>query len=227
MVDECFKIPINKADKKQIDSLIDELSSDVRSIEVADFGAGSKKLKKQRKISSILRTSSSKGKFAKRFYQFSAYYQPKKILEFGTSLGIGTIHFANGNPTSEILTIEACPQTATIAQENFKRVGVENVRLLNTTFRQFLSDHALESYDLLFIDGHHDGKALLEYVDALEPYMKEDSLVILDDIRWSNSMHEAWKQLVEDERFHVTIDFFRMGVIVKRPQQRKEHFVLK
>lgn len=227
MVDECFQIPLKKEDKTKIRSLISQLSKDKRTIRVADFGAGSKTLKKEREIRSILKISSSKGRYARLFYRLAAFYRPQRILEFGTSLGIGTIHYAKGNPDAVITTVEACPQTAGIAGENFKKAGVDNVRLVNKTFDEFLEEAELPSFDLIFIDGHHDGTALLRYVDDLKRSMHDDTFIILDDIRWSDSMFSAWKQLKNDEQFNVSIDLFRMGMLLKRSGQRKEHFVVK
>lgn len=227
MADECFRIPVRKEDNETIQALIHELSQDKRSIQVADFGAGSKFLKKERKISSILKISSSKGKYARLFYRLSAFYKPKKIVELGTSLGIGTIHFSMGNPDAEVTTVEACPETAKTAQENFDKTGAKNVQLVNKTFEDFLKEDNLPQYDLIFIDGHHDGIAILRYVDLLEKHIHDNTFIILDDIRWSNSMFSSWEKLKNDERFNVSIDFFRMGMLLKRPGQRKEHFVLK
>ena len=79
----------------------------------------------------------------------------------------------------------------------------------------------------MFIDGHHDGKALLEYLDALSPFTDEDTIFILDDIRWSNSMLDSWNKLKASDIYHLSMDFFRMGVLVKRPQQVKENFILR
>lgn len=227
MVDECFRVPLKTEDKLVIKSLISELKSSKKTISVADFGAGSKTLKKERKISSILKISSSKGKYAQLFYKLAAFYKPKTILEFGTSLGIGTIHFAKGNPLANITTVEACPETAKVAQNTFEKAGVQSVQLINQTFDDFLKELNLPSYDLLFIDGHHDGAALLRYVEQLTPYIHDDSFIILDDIRWSNSMFEAWETLRQDQQFNVSIDLFRMGILLRRSGQRKEHFVVK
>lgn len=227
MVDECFTIQVNTEDKKQIKTLISQLKQDDSKIQVADFGVGSKSLKKERKISSILKISSSKGKYARLFYQLSAFYKPESILEFGTSLGIGTIHFAKGNPTAQITTVEACPETARVATQNFSKLGIENIQLINKTFENFLKENELKEYDIIFIDGHHDGIALARYVDLLFPHIKDNTFVILDDIRWSDSMFDSWKKLVADNRFHVSIDLFRMGVLLKRPEQRKEHFIIR
>lgn len=226
MVDECFRLSVKKQDKTQIQSLISFLSTDHRMIHFSDFGAGSKTLKNQRKVRSVLKTSSSKGKYAELFYRLSAFYQPHRVLEFGTSLGIGTIHFAKGNPNALITTVEACPETAEIAKENFEKAGVKNVTLHNNTFTDFLNEHTLPVYDLIFIDGHHDGNALVQYVRELKAFIHDDTFIILDDIRWSNSMFSAWNQLKNDEEFHVSIDLFRMGMLLKRPGQRKEHFIV-
>lgn len=227
MVDECIAIQINEEDKKQIKTLVFQLKRDNSKIQVADFGVGSKSLKKERKINSILKISSSKGKYARFFYQISAFYQPKFILEFGTSLGIGTIHFAKGNQKAQITTVEACPETARVATQNFNKLSVENVQLINKTFENFLKEEELKEYDIIFIDGHHDGVALMRYLDLLYPQIKDNTFVILDDIRWSDSMFDSWEKLVADNRFHVTIDFFRMGMLLKRPEQRKEHFIIR
>lgn len=227
MSDECLSIQIAKEDKQMIQTLIKSLKQDHRVIQFDDFGAGSKSMNKFRTVSSILKNSSSKGKFALLLYQLAKFYKPMKILELGTSLGVGTIHLAKGNPLAKITTIEACHEVAEIAEENFTKTNVNNVAMVMKTFDGFLRGKNESYYDLLFIDGHHDGGALLHYIDVLEKNMHDDTFLILDDIRWSESMCSAWKKLCSDSRFSVSIDFFRMGVLIKKPTQRKEHFVLK
>ena len=54
-----------------------------------------------------------------------------------------------------------------------------------------------------------------------------DTMIILDDIRWSSSMINAWKEITSSIDYHVSIDLFRMGIILPRKQQIKQHFVLK
>lgn len=227
MVDQCFRIAIKEADKNQIQSLVNALSRDKRIIEVSDFGAGSKSLKNKRSIRSIYKVSSSKGKFATFFYRLSAFYQPKQILELGTSLGIGTIHFSKGNPQTEVITVEACPQTAKIAVENFEKTGSKNIQLVNDTFSNYLPQINGKKFDIIFVDGHHDGEATINYLNLLQHSIHDDTFIILDDIRWSDSMFRSWELLKESETYNVSIDLFRMGILIKRPNQRKEHFVLK
>ena len=225
-VDQCMKISLDKTFIQERKMLFDHLKTDRRTITIEDFGVGSKKLSNERSISQIFKTSSSKGKYGDLLYQLSAFYKPKRILEFGTSLGIGTIHFSKGNSDSKIVSIEACQATRNEALGNFSKLNCKNIESIHATFFSFLETYTGEKFDVVFIDGHHDGTALKNYLELLNPYTHNDTLFILDDIRWSNSMFEAWTELCASQDYHVTMDLFRMGIILKRTQQEKEHFVV-
>lgn len=225
--DKCLKIPIDSTFDIKRKTLFKELKSNYSTIQIEDFGAGSKYLGNERKISQIFKTSSSKGKYGDLLYKLTKYYQPKTILEFGTSLGIGTIHLAFGNPTSSLITVEACSETRNQALKNIKSFDNANVQSQLTTFDSFLETYEGGTFDLVFVDGHHDGEALKKYMMKLENFTHNDTIFILDDIRWSESMLEAWNWFVQHPDYHVTMDLFRMGIVVKRPQQVKEHFIVK
>jgi len=224
--DNVLRTKVDDSDQQQLNSLFKSLSSNHSTIKIEDHGAGSKKLSNSRKISSIFKTSSSRGKYGRMLYQLAKAYKPKEILEFGTSVGIGSICMQLGNPESKITTVEACENTRLIALKNFSQLSSNNITSTHKTFELYLSHLEEASFDLVFIDGHHDGDALLNYLERLTPFTHNETLFILDDIRWSDSMLNAWKKLIESTDYHVTLDFFRMGIIAKRTEQEKEHFVL-
>lgn len=226
-LNECLSTKIDKNFKNSRKNLFKNLKNNNSSIEISDFGVGSKKLGSQRKISKIFSTSSSKGKYGNLLYKISTYYQPKSILELGTSLGIGTLHLALGNPNTSVFTIDACKNTSNQAIQNFRSLGIQNIIPIQSTFVDYISTLSNEKFDLIFIDGHHDGIALTKYILDLDAFSHNDTIFILDDIRWSKSMLNAWNELIKNNKFHLTIDLFRMGIIVKRAQQEKEHFILK
>lgn len=227
LTDRCFLLDIPISDKKKISQFKRMNLVNNHEITITDHGAGSKHMGNKRKIKDIFSNSSSKGKYGKLLYQLANHYKPATILELGTSVGTGTIHMHLGHPNSKIITVEGCPETAKVAQDNFKRSGFDNINLVNDTFEHFLTKSEQVSYDMIFIDGHHDGHALLRYLYLLKPYIQNDTILILDDIRWSRSMSDAWKQIKSDKGYHVTIDLFRMGIILNRDQQVKEHFTLR
>lgn len=227
LVDKCFKTSVSSVFLSERSAFFAQLKREKRSIFVKDFGAGSKHFKAERVISKIAKASSSKGKFGTLLYQLAAHYRPKRMLEFGTSLGIGTLHLSQGNVAGEVHTVEADPATFQEAVKHFDALSCTNIAAVNATFDTYLQQGISGVFDLIFIDGHHDGTALLHYIQALEKYSTAETIFVLDDIRWSASMLDAWKSLVASDAFHVTIDLFRMGMLVRRPQQIKEHFVVR
>ena len=226
-LNECLSTKIDKKFKNSRKNFFKKLKNDNSIIEISDFGAGSKKLNNNRKISTIFSTSSSKGKYGDLLYRISKFYKPNICLELGTSLGIGSMHLSLANLKSNVITIEACENTYNEALKNISFLDLNNIQLINSTFLEYISKLSTESFDLIFIDGHHDGVALLNYMNELQSYSHNDTIFILDDIRWSKSMLTAWNQIINDEKFHLTIDLFRMGIVMKRNQQEKEHFILK
>ena len=224
-LDTCQKIRLSKTDKATLRKLTAELSKDKSEIQINDFGAGSRKMGEVRKISDIFRTSSSYGKYGLLLYQLAKHYKPASILEFGTSLGVGTTYLNLGNPNAKITTIEACNNTRKRAIQHLG--DISNIKSINSTFDDFLNDPIDQKFDLVFVDGHHDGTALLDYMNRLAPITHDKTVFVLDDIRWSNSMFESWNTLIESNEYHLSIDHFRVGIIARRSIQEKEHFILK
>ncbi len=225
--DKCQRISIDLDFLEGLKNIESLCKSNGKIILVNDQGVGSHRLSNQRKVKDIYRVSSSKGKFGRLLFQISRHYAPMNILELGTSLGVGTYCLAKGNPKGHVVSIDACANTQAIACQILEATAVRNCTLINSTFDEYLTRNPKEIFDLVFIDGHHDGEALLRYLDALKNNSHDDTIFILDDIRWSASMFDAWQKIIADPEYHVTMDFFRMGMVVRRPMQRKEHFVVK
>ncbi len=223
LADECLSIKVGADDLKLVKTHKTALKSSTKTIEISDFGAGSKKLGNTRKIRDIYKNSQSGKRYGKLLYQLTRFYKPSLILELGTSLGSGTLMMHLGNPQAEIDTIEGCPNTYQFTVDNFP-VKSQNINFENDTFDQFIANKLSKQYDFIFIDGNHRGSALIDYVNKLLPYSHNDTIWVLDDIRWTEDMWQAWEKLIAYEQFHVSIDMFRMGILVKREEQYKEHF---
>jgi predicted O-methyltransferase YrrM len=225
-VDNCLRIKLNASDQKRLKPLFEKLKNSSQQIDIQDFGAGSKKLGSKRKVADIFKMSSSQGKYGELLYRLAKHYQPTEILEFGTSLGVGTTYLALGAPKSNITTVEACPNTRAVALTNF--AALDNINSQLSTFNDYLDQLPKEKqFDLIFIDGHHDGHALLNYLQRLQRHSHNETIFILDDIRWSDPMKSAWNAIVADSRFHLTMDLFRVGIAVRHEMQEKEHFVVR
>lgn len=226
-VSKCLELKPDAGDTARLELFRSNLKNDHRTLRVEDFGAGSKKLGEQRKVSRIYRVSASKGVYARLLYQLNRHYGCKQVLELGTSLGVGTAHLALGNPVSQVMSVDASAETQQIAQENTQKSGISNIRFVHADFNTYLDSLQQERFDLVFIDGHHDGQALLSYLEKLQAFSHEETIFVLDDIRWSENMLNAWEKICADPGYHLTMDLFRMGIAIRRPQQAKEHFAIR
>ena len=228
LIDQVLRKPISEEVKSRQNRLFKALKNDDSIINFEEFGAGSKYLKKQRSVKQIVSTNSTKNKYGNLLFRLMEGYKPMNVLEFGTSIGCGTLQLHWGNPEAQLISIEACKETYEFAKKTMAQHQISNhIQLINSTFNDFLEEKILVKFDLVFIDGHHDGKRLIDYVKKLEKHTHNDTIFILDDIRWSMDMLNAWNTLVNDEQYHLSIDFFKMGVLIRQSNKRKEHFILR
>lgn len=226
-VSVCLNIELDEITKMNSILQSQILQSSSERIHVIDVGQGSKKLNSSRKISEIYQSASSKGVYADLLYQLVKHYSKTEVLELGTSLGVGTFFLASGNKNGHVTTIDASAETQNIAKDQLIKLGLTNITFVNSTFKEYFDKKPAEVFDMIFIDGHHNGQALINYLQLLENNMHDETIIVLDDIRWSNDMFDAWKTLVLDQQYHLTLDLFRMGIIMKRQHQAKEHFIIK
>lgn len=203
------------------------LLADTSTIEVKDFGAGSKKFRNNsRKVFEMAANAGSSEFRSRLLFRLTRYLVPQNILELGTSLGIGTLSLALGNPDAWVTTVEGS-NTADYAREKLAGI-VPNVTVVQSDFSTFIDNiPSDQKYDLVFFDGHHDRDATLGYFQKMKKTVQEGTAWIFDDIHWSPGMESAWKTICQDPMVTVSIDTFRWGIVFFRSGQVKEHFVLR
>lgn len=195
---------------------------------VEDFGAGSKVFKNNlRPVSKIAKHVSISKKRARLMIRLVDYLSVNKALELGTSIGLGSISIAASRQVN-LKTIEACSATSAYARSQFEKLKLTQITSINSSFAESLAKlNSEEKFDLVFIDGHHDGKATLAYFEKLLKHKHNHTLFILDDIHWSASMEMAWEVIKGHEEVQVTIDTFQWGLVFFRKEQVKQHFVIR
>jgi predicted O-methyltransferase YrrM len=200
------------------------------TIEVTDFGAGSRVFKSNtRQISKIASTAGISPKRAELLFRITAYFKPDTILEIGTSLGLATSALALGAPKAKVTTLEGCFATALVARNGLQQFNYNNVESIVTEFESYLNNYQLSTtnYQLVYFDGNHSKKATLDYFDFLLTTITNDTVWIFDDIHWSPEMEEAWGIIKNHPRVKVTIDTFQWGFVFFRREQEKEHFIIR
>jgi len=230
LITKCFYDRKPKSEYQVLKNYQNSLLENTNTIEVTDFGAGSKVFKSNtRQISKIAKTAGITRKRAKLLFRITTYFQPQRILEIGTSLGLATSVLALGNPKAKITTLEGCPETARIAREQFEKLGLTNINSVVSEFSTYFKtqDPKPKTQNLIYFDGNHSKNATLDYFELLLPTVNNETVWIFDDIHWSKEMEDAWRIIQKHPKVTVTIDTFQWGLVFFRREQPKEHFVIR
>lgn len=215
---------------EEIEAIQNELGYSDKSILVTDFGKlNSGSVEYEKRISQIVKNTRRPVNYARIFFRLANRFSPGRILELGTSLGLTTAYLALANSKSTITTLEGCPNTATYSANNWSKLKISNVVLIQGEFGQTLPKVLYKSkpLDMVFIDGHHQKSSTIKYLDMILPYTHEDSIIIMDDIHWSPGMQQAWSEIIKKDEVSVSIDLFYLGLLFRRKGQVKEHFILR
>jgi predicted O-methyltransferase YrrM len=229
LVTKCFYDKRKYAEYSILKNYRKVLLKDSDTIEVEDFGAGSKVFKSNmRAINQIARNAGISKKRAELLFRITNYFKPENILEIGTSLGLATSALSLGNPKAKITTLEGCANTSGVAKRQFEEFGLD-VDFVVSEFSIYLNNQqpTTNNRQLIYFDGNHSKKATLAYFELLLPTITNETVWIFDDIHWSTEMQEAWKIIKDHPRVTITIDTFQWGLVFFRREQPKEHFVIR
>lgn len=225
---------------QKLERLRQRLMNNHSEIEIKDFGAGAGlpihtsdssliNNSRKRKISDIASHSLQPEKYAKLLFRLVNHFQPKHVLELGTSLGLTTLYQAIPIPHANFITLEGCPNIAAIAQENFNHFKQENIKIIIGNFDETLTQALIQilQIDYVFFDGNHRYEPTMRYFHQCMKHIHEGSIFIFDDIHWSKEMEQAWEEIKKDLRVTITIDLFKIGIVFFRNGQVKQDFMLR
>jgi predicted O-methyltransferase YrrM len=86
----------------------------------------------------------------------------------------------------------------------------------------------LPQVDLAFIDGNHRKEPTLQYFQSLLAKTNEQSILIFDDIHWSEEMEAAWEQIKLHPRVTLSIDLFFIGLVFfKKDFKETQHYSIR
>jgi predicted O-methyltransferase YrrM len=204
---------------------------DDRIIQYTDLGAGSGKgEERSKKLSEIAGNAVSTEKFGRLLFRLANYYPSEIIIELGSSLGISTAYLASANDASKVTTIEGSYPIGEIAKETFEKLKLKNIQLMNGNFDEVLKK-VIDSNppaDLIYIDGNHRKKAVLDYFEIFLNKVSPSSLIIIHDIHWSTEMEEAWSIIQSHPKVKMSIDIFSAGLVFFRDEfQVKQKFMVR
>ena len=214
---------------EKIEKIRENIDKNTSEIEVIDYGAGNPEDNRSKeemykgfinKCRVCDMNIASKPPFwAKVLFTLIREFQPQTSIELGTCLGISSAYQASAmllNKKGKLITMEGSPELVKISQKHLDSLGISNVEIIEGRFQDNLLE-VLEKnkpIDYVFIDGHHDEKATIEYYNTFLPYLSDEAVLVFDDISWSKGMTNAWNAIIKDQQIKIAINFKVIGICI-------------
>jgi predicted O-methyltransferase YrrM len=216
---------------EKIEAVKGKWLQDARIIQIQDLGAGSALSREVvGKVSVIAARAVSNRKFGRLLFRLAHFTHAKTIVELGTSLGVSTAYLASANLLSNVITMEGSVEIAALAAETFHELDLKNISTVTGNFEDTLATVIAENppADLVFIDGNHRKKPVLDYFEKFLEKLSPASLIIIHDIHWSSEMEEAWKIIQQHPKVKMSIDIYTAGLVFFREEFKvKQRFIIR
>lgn len=197
-------------------------------LSVEDLGAGSKNdHASARTIASIAKSSLSPVALSNLYAQILRYNESGYIVELGTSMGLNTLYLAQ-NQQARVFTFEGSKSLSNIALTHFELLEKKNIKLIEGNIDHTLSEFLqnTEKINFALMDANHRYEPTMRYFNLLSRRFNEKSILVIDDIHWSEEMEKAWKELYQHRLVYGSIDLYRCGILFFDPALNKQHFIL-
>lgn len=227
--DRCLKSFVSEKDLRVFKNLKSSFLKDQTSIQMNDDKTDSSEEVFSWSIRQISKMSGMNSKIGKLLFRLTSHYQGKNVLELGTDNGLGTYMLSSGNKEAEITTVEANQELYNFAESHFPSSRKNEVIFINDSFNHFLETHEnTTSFDLVSVNiNQRNIDCIEESLILLEALIHDETIILINGIRRNNELFKIWKKSINKSHYHLSIDLFRSGILLRRQHQQKEHFVIR
>ena len=211
----------------KIEQIRKQFTGNPTPVTIRDFGAGDPDSKRsdeemiQGKVTTTTYGEICQGSkpalWALLLFKLIRTIQPELEIELGTCIGISAAYQSAAqhlNVKGRLITIEGSEAIATLAKKNIESLNLNNVEILCGKFKEVLPEllEKTSVVDYVFIDGHHDERATIDYFELLLPHLSPGAIVVFDDISWSKGMRRAWEKIRNNSTVLFSLDLKMLGI---------------
>jgi predicted O-methyltransferase YrrM len=208
---------MNASEKECVSKIESVRTALLHSNEVMATGSRSVQADGVESVAQVCRSASKKMGWGLLFMKLIQAFQLSTCLELGTCLGISTAYQSSAltlNGEGNLISIEGSQARVAKARETLENLGLRNVDVMCGEFEDVLPRilSRVQQVDFAFVDGDHHLDSTLQNVSNILPHMSDGSLLVLDDISWSQGMVQAWEEVRKRERIEIAIDLYTVGL---------------
>jgi predicted O-methyltransferase YrrM len=220
--------PIERAWIDRLEELRGELERSTAVINRLDYGAGTPTDHRtpeemaagvvvEDELGRVCRTASKNPFWCGLLFRLIRALRPASCIELGTAVGMSASYLGAAlhlNSKGALTTLEGSESLADVARQNLVRLGLTNVDVVTGRFQDTLDGVLARRapVDFVFIDGHHDEAATLQYFERILTFSTERAVIVFDDIDWNDGMRRAWRTVSKDQSLGLSLDMGPVGL---------------
>ena len=165
-------------------------------------------------------TSTKEGEF---LFRLTNRYKPRKIIAFGSSLGLTPLYLSRYDSTVQCVTFESEPDFAKTAARLLKKETNSSLQIRTGSYRELACKitEKFTSIDCIIFDKNIEISDIESIFNHFLPYIHAKTFWVLADIRSSIEKKRFWEQMCRHPRVTVAVDLYQMGLLFVDPKLRK------
>ncbi len=166
-------------------------------------------------------------KYNQLLFRIVSYYEPKNIVEIGTSLGLSTAYLASPDASIKVFSTEENVELASIAKQNIEELSLANIQIKPSAGNWFSHTQKQEKqYGLIFIN--QTDEDLFQVFLKLSALINENTIVVFREINQDLETSKSWDLIKSSLSTTISIELFQLGLVFFRKEQlKKQHFAIR
>jgi predicted O-methyltransferase YrrM len=158
-------------------------------------------------------------------FRLTNYFQPEKILQIGSTMGLSTLYLSSYRPGLTCVSIETVPEYTSISRWVYQKAARTAIDLQAGDY-QTLLPLALErmgKVDFVYFNTPIETFPS-QLFDICLKYAHNDTAFVIEDIRVNKSMRKFWKTVCEHPKVSVSIDLYSAGIVLFNKNLHKQMY---
>lgn len=154
---------------------------------------------------------SGSGLYLPFLYELTKKLKPELVVELGNREGVSTCMLYAGLEKGNLITVDI-KKNLSMVPEHIKNAS--NVRFIwgGSTEPKTIEGIKEKSIDLLFIDTNHKSEHLREELALFEPLLKDNAILLLDDIEF-DAMKAGWTEILHEKENRAILHGSGFGIV--------------
>ena len=169
---------------------------------------------------------SHKAKYDQLTFRLANYFSPNKMLLLGDDSGFTTAYLASHHKKTslKVSSLVTKQQKEILGRNRWSRFS--NVEFLpDGNYKKVLNENT--DCDLLYIA---DSEIIEDCIDDLSRWLagnSKDAMVIVREPYKTEQSENQWKKLITQNIADASLDFFHLGVLIKKSELTKSNLIVK